>query len=151
MTPLTLNFTDETQILIFANDPDSILASIRPGSIIAQATPSPEAEIASDDPLEECTVTFADGTQLSCAMLQSDLAEADTLPSIVFAERTYNTQIKRLATLETVLDTRLNSAYAVINNMPDKARRIRMHAEYLKRKAAYVSAMEAFVNGAFRD
>lgn len=49
--------------------------------------------------------------------------------------------------VEEKLNARMGAAYSLIINHPDSALQYRMIDEYLKRKAAYVASIEAFIQG----
>lgn len=154
MIPIQVSLLDGSSIIIFTNkDVEAFCNTLLTASASAITDMRSLNEyLKVGDIIVDCTITLADGIQFQCSMYESDLAEAATISSqIMFAERTYNTEYLRMNTVEEILDRRLLQVRNVINNLPNKTRRLKLHDQYLKRKTAYITGLEALVEGAFRD
>ena len=149
-----LVLADNTSLRIFVLDSESFIDKVNnsPSTAIDNVSIPTTCEIntKAGDIIQECQLTLADGTQLYCSMLERDIPEAVAVSNLVVAcEEVFFTEMIRASTLETCLDNRMAAVALVVNNIPDKRRRLNLHKEYLKRKSAYIAALEAMINGEF--
>jgi len=149
MTSLRIVFVDGTNIRVFVKAPEEFEHNI------VSACASIEAVVTDNTPYretpEECSITLVDGVRLTCSMLPSEMTEAcSRSPRVLYCERVYATELLAMATKEECIDARLTAVANVINNIPDKAMRLKLHGMYLKRKEAYAASMEALVDALMR-
>lgn len=151
MTPLIITFRDGGYVRVFIELVDPFLTQVK-ASCSSVYNIEEAVEVVNEDTLRECAITLSDGTRMTCCMPESEIESVETKSKhIMFCEEVFTTELLSLGTQEALLDQRLNGVYSVINNIPDKKRRIKLHREYIKRKSAYIAAMEALIDGAFRD
>lgn len=153
MIPVKVTFVDGSTMRVFVRQPEAFgQQAADTCTTIHSIEELPGVELLPTDKMVECTLTLKDGIRLTCSMLEQDMDNAKAeCAAVLDCEIVYTEQLLELATIETVLDERLKGAYAVINNIPNKLRRLKLHREYLKRKSGYVASLEALIDGSFSD
>ena len=151
MTPIKIVFQSKESITVYSDDPGGFTDSIRDSKPPDIASLEYVDENAVSVPeLTEVQLTLRSGAIVLCQIAKTDVAKTDFIEEIEGCDASNVIAYNKLARLENELDTRFASASAVINNIPDLPFRLELHKAYLKRKQAYVSAIEALVDGALR-
>ena len=150
MTPIKITFQAGETILVYSEDPVGFAESVR-----AANTPEikqmecGDGDLAESE-LEEVQLVLDSGTCILCYIAKTAVAKADIIKGIAECNASTAMTYAKLVKQETALDERFAAARAVINNIPNLGTRQGLHKEYLKRKQAYVSAVEAIVDGVIR-
>lgn len=151
MTPIKIVFVSSESITVYSDDPESFFRSItdaKPPEIkqleYIDATVEPLPELA------EVKLTLKSGAIVLCNIAKTEMPKAAYIKEIVDCDTSNMIAYSKLATLEAELDVRFAATSLVINNVPNLDIRLYLHTEYLKRKSAYVSAIEALVDGVIR-
>lgn len=150
MTPIKIFFQSKEFITVYSDDPDSFAESVlskKPPEIklleyVDEAVDLPE--------LSEVKLTLRSGAIVLCSIAKTDMQKAMYIKEIERCDTSNIIAYGKLANEEAELDLRFTSASAVVNNIPNLDTRLRLHREYMKRKQAYVSAIEALVDGVIR-
>lgn len=150
MTPIKIIFMSHETITVYSDDPgaftDSVLSSkppeIKQIEYVDDAADIPE--------LTEVKLTFQSGAIMLCNIAKAEMPKAQFIREIQDCDTCNIIIYAKMGKQETELDVRFTAASAVINNLPDLAVRLHIHKEYMKRKQAYVSAIEALVDGVIR-
>jgi len=146
MVSLRIIFYDGSFVRVFVRKPELFESQAIDSCSSVECVEPDETNIPEGSKPEECTITLIDGTRLTCSMLRTEMdSAAKVVTAIIDCERTYNTEILELATREEVIDMKLKSVAAIINNVPDKAFRLKLHRKYLSLKLSYAMDMEAMV------
>ena len=153
MTPIKVTFRSGNSITAYSADPDSFarsVADISPPEITnldyekwvdsKQAVPV----------LQEVTISLKSGAILMCEISKEDLEKLSWVDEIEDYSKSTTIQYARLLKTEGELDVKFTSVTAVINNLPNLEVRLHLHREYMKRKAAYIAALEALVDSVIR-
>lgn len=152
MTPIKIIFRSKESLTVYLDDPDSFSESIqnlKPPEIL-QFEYDPADYVKTHPELQEVKLTLQSGAIMLCQIAKTEMSKARYIEEIADCD-TCNTMIyAALAKQENALDVRFVAASAVINNLPDLDTRLHLHKEYMKRKQAYVSAVEALVDGVIR-
>lgn len=150
MTPIKITFQSNETIIVYSEDPDGFAASIQNANTpeIKQMECS-DIETAEIE-LQEVQLVLESGTCILCYIEKQAMARADFITGIAECNISLAMTYAKLAKQEGELDERFESVKAIINNIPDLETRKGLHTEYLKRKTAYVSAIEALVDGVIR-
>jgi hypothetical protein len=85
-----------------------------------------------------------------CKIAKTDMPKALYIKEIIDCDTSNIMAYANLAKQENELDTRFAAASLVINNLPDLDTRLYLHKEYMKRKSAYVSAVESLIDQVIR-
>jgi hypothetical protein len=152
MTPIKITFTSRESITLYSEDPASFVNSIlerKPAEIIDVQYNIMDGRQAAPE-LQEVRLSLESGPCILGFIAKADVAKADYIEEIVECDTTHAITYGKLAKIEIDLDERFTAASAVINNIPDLDVRLTLHEQYLKRKSAYVSAVEALVDGVIR-
>ena len=152
MTPIKIVFQSKECLVVYSDDPSSFSESIR------EKTPPEIVNIEYSDidhlkthpELQEVMLTLQSGAIILCRMAKTDMPKARYIKEIIDCDVSNVMAYAKMGQQETELDARFASASAVINNLPDLDTRLHVHKEYMKRKQAYVSAVEALVDGVIR-
>ena len=151
MIPMTVTFKSGDSLTLYSDDPDSFSKSI------SEAQPPEIVHIeyepgvsASNPKLQEVKLTLQSGAIILCNIAEEQLPKAKYIEEIIDCDPSTAVAYGKMATQEAELDARFAAASAVVNNLPDLDTRLHLHQAYLKRKAAYVSAVEALVDGVIR-
>ena len=153
MTPIKVTFKSGNTITAYSTDPDSFaqsVADIAPPEItnldyekwVDSKLQVPE--------LQEVTISLKSGAIIMCEIPKEDLPKLSWVDEIDDYSETTAIAYARLLKTEGDLDARFTSVTAVINNLPNLKVRLHLHTEYMKRKAAYVAALEALVDSVIR-
>lgn len=153
MTPIKVIFKSGNTITAYSADPDSFarsVADIAPpeitgldyGKWIDSTKLVPE--------LQEVKISLKSGAILMCEIPKEDLEKLATVDEIDDYIESTAIQYARLMSTEADLDAKFTSVTAVINNLPNLEVRLHLHRQYMKRKAAYVAALEALVDSVIR-
>ena len=151
MTPIKIVFQSSESLVVYSDDPESFSRSItdaKPPEIkqleyIDDAVePLPE--------LAEVKLTLRSGAIVLCSIARAEMPKAAYIEEIADCDTSNMIAYSKLATLEAELDVRFAATSLVINNVPNLDTRLYLHTEYLKRKSAYVSAIEALLDGIIR-
>ncbi len=151
MTPIKIVFQSNESIIVYSDDPggfsESVLSSKPPEIkqleyVDEVVEPLPE--------LAEVTLTLQSGAIVLCHIAKAEMPKAQYIEEIVDCGTSNTIAYGNMARQEVELDVKFAAASAVINNLPDLDARLHLHREYMKRKQAYVSAVEALVDGVFR-
>jgi len=100
--------------------------------------------------LQEIAINLRSGSVIMCEIQKTDLNKLAWVEEVVDFEHSNTITYAKLRKAEAELDSRFAAATTVIKNMPNLDVRLYLHKEYLKRKAAYVAALEAIVDGVIR-
>ncbi len=151
MTPIKIVFQSRESLIVYSDDPgafsDSILNAKPPE--IEQLEYVDEA-VESLPELSEVKLTLRSGAIVLCNIAKSEMAKAAYIEEIEGCDTSNVIAYSKLAKEEAELDLRFASASAVVNNIPNLDTRLHLHREYMRRKQAYVSAIEALVDGVIR-
>lgn len=151
MIPIKIIFTSGNSITVYSEDPDffaQCVSNIKPIEIIQLEY---DYDIKGKPPeLEEVKLTLSSGPFLLCNITKEQFAEIHTIQEIVECDKSNVIAYTKLANEEAELDQRFFSATAVINNLPNLDLRLEIHKQYIKRKSAYVAALEALVDSVIR-
>jgi len=150
MTPIKIVFVSDEHLTVYSDDPSAFSASVHnanPPEIkeieyLNEADKTPE--------LTEVKLTLRSGAVVRCCLAKEDMPRAQFIREIVDCDTSDTITYANLARQEHDLDTRFSAVSAIINNIPDLDTRLYLHKEYMKRKQAYISAVEALVDGVFR-
>lgn len=150
MIPITVTFKSGQTITAYSSDPDAFartVAEVSPPEIT-----NIEYEFADQDlpELQEVAMTLQSGALLICEIAKEEVSKIPHIGEI--AEFVESTTIAhaQMAIEEQLLDEKFKAACLVINNIPSLEIRSHLHKQYLKRKAAYVAALEALVDSVIR-
>ncbi len=151
MTPIKIVFMSNETLTVWSTDAGAFTESV------LNAKP-PEikhieyVDVLSDTvpELTDVKLTFPSGAMILCQLPTKALPKARYIPEIVDCETTTAIAYAKMGRDEAALDVRFAAASAVINNLPDLDYRLELHQQYMKRKTAYVSAIESIVDGAIR-
>lgn len=153
MQAILLTFSDDTALNIFVKDTELFVDALD-----KSRTPTVKAlkELKDEDvppgTIVECAMNLVDGFTLMCSIREEDISSlADRCTQVISCEKVYSSELAALLIRESVLDVRMNAVKQVINNIPGNLRRLKLQQQYINRKAAYIAAMEALVEGCFRD
>ncbi len=152
MTPIKIVFKSKECLVVYSDDPSSFSESIRektPPEII-QVEYSDIGHLKSPPELQDVMLTLQSGAVILCKVAKTDMSKAQYIEEIADCDVSNVMAYAKMGQQETELDARFASASAVINNLPDLDTRLHLHKEYMKRKQAYVSAVEALVDGVIR-
>ena len=152
MIPIKVTFKSGQSIVTWATDPDEFartVADISPPEI--SGLDYTWADVNQTPPeLQEVKINLKSGLIILCEVPKSDLDKLAWVNEIVDFEHSNTIAYTNLIRAEAELDNRFSALTAVINNLPDLDVRLCLHREYMKRKAAYVVALEAIVDGVIR-
>jgi len=150
MKPIKIVFMSKEFITVYSDDPDSFAESMlgkKPPEIkqleyIDEVVETPE--------LAEVRLTLQSGAIVLCNIAKSDMPKAEYIEEIADCNTSNMIAYGKLAIQEAELDVRFAASSLVINNIPHLDTRLHIHREYVKRKQAYVTAIEALVDGVIR-
>ena len=150
MTPIKLTFQSNECIMIYSEDPVGFAESVG-----AAHTPEirqmeyGDSDVAESE-LEEVQLVLESGTCILCYIEKATMAKADFIAGIAECNASTAMAYAKMVKQEADLDERFGACRGVISNIPDLDVRLHLHREYLKRKQAYVSAIEAIVDGVIK-
>lgn len=149
MIPIKVVFQSGEHLTLYAEDPNQFsesLLEIKPPEVrhleIVEETEIPE--------LAEIRFSLRSGATVLCHLAKAEVPKAQYIEEITDCEPCTTMTYAKLAKQEADLDARFTASSLVINNLPDLDVRLHLHKEYMKRKQAYVSAIEALVDGVIR-
>lgn len=151
MTPIRVTFKSGHFITAWSTDPDSFarsVADVQPPEITnieyvrAVSDTVPE--------LQEMTINLKSGSTLMCEIPKAELSKLRWVDEIENFQQSTTIAYARMAQEEAELDARFTAASSVINNLPHLPTRLHVHKQYLKRKAAYIAAVEALVDSVIK-
>jgi len=150
MIPIRVIFKSGQFITAYSNDPDSFAQSV--ADVSPPEITNIEYNLSDEETpeLQEVTLTLNSGALLLCEIPKSEVVKIAHIKEVADCAETATIAYARMASEERSLDDRFQSATAVINNLPIISTRMYLHQEYLKRKAAYVAALEALVDSVIR-
>jgi hypothetical protein len=151
MVPINVRFKSGAELTVYANDPvafantfgDTLPPELSEVSYLPTATHTTKK-------LKEVKLTLLGGATILCDIAEEDVRRADFIDEIADCDETNLITYAQMANDENELDVRFHSVSQVITNLSDSTTKMHLQKEYLKRKAAYVSALEALVDGVFR-
>lgn len=145
MTPLLLTLSaGEELYVLMQNSTAAFEGQQSPDILNVQAMDCESSLDASE--IAECTIRFAKGTTLICHVPRKSLPRISSLDAVIDAKETMYAEYAKMQAEEDALDARMESVKQFINNYPKVHARVELHKQYLKRKAAYVAALEALVD-----
>lgn len=151
MTPIKIVFQSSESLIVYSDDPgafaDSVLSQKPPE--IKELEYTDKAEEALPE-LAEVMLTLQSGAIVLCSIAKAEMPKARYIEEIADCDTCNTITYAKLGEQEAELDVRFAAVSAVINNLPDLGVRLHLHREYMKRKQAYVSAIEALVDGVIR-
>lgn len=151
MIPIKVTFTSGEFITAYSSDPDSFARTVAEVSPPEIAGLDYEFGIVSNIPeLQEVTLTLQSGALVICEIPKTEVVKIPRIVEVADFAETSTIAYSRMAVEEAFLDEKFRAACAVINNIPILSIRSQLHREYLKRKAAYVAALEALVDSVIR-
>lgn len=151
MVPIKVVFKSGQFITAYSSDPDSFartIANVSPPEIT-----NVEYEFITDQTepeLQEVTLTLQSGALLLCEIAKTEITKIPCITEVADFAETSTIAYARMVAEENLLDERFKAVTLVINNIPVFSIRSYLHKEYLKRKAAYVAALEALVDSIIR-
>lgn len=151
MIPVKVTFASGGFLTIYTEDPDLFSKSVsemKPPEIKGIEYDR-DAHVETPT-LDEVRLTLNSGAVMLCMLPKGDMAKARYITDISDCDHTTTITYAKLAKDEEDLDTRLAAVKNVVNNLPDLSVRLHLHKEYIKRKRAYVAALEATIDGAMR-
>ena len=152
MTPIKITFQSKESLTVYSDDPTSFSESVhnaKPPEII-RVEYSDIDHLKSHPELQEVKLTLQSGAIMLCEMAKAEMPKARYIEEITDCDTCNTIAYARLVERETKLDARFAATRAVINNLPDLDTRLHRHKEYMRRKQAYVSAIESLVDGVIR-
>ena len=151
MTPIQIKFRDGVEIQVFSADPQKFVDSVMETSPpeVLEMTYSEHISV-DESEVHEASISLHSGHVILCNMKASDIHKVSRLTTVSGCERTFFHSYAKMNKDEAELDQRFQSACLVINNIPDIPTRHNLHQAYIKRKRAYVAALEALVDGVIR-
>lgn len=151
MTPIKIVFQSSESLVVYSDDPDAFADSVlntKPPEI-KELEYTDKAEEALPE-LQEVKLTLRSGAIVLCNIAKAEMPKAQYIEEIADCDTCNTIAYAKLGEQEAELDARFEAIRAVINNLPDLDVRLHLHKEYMKRKQAYVSAIEALVDGVIR-
>lgn len=152
MIPIKVTFKSGQFITAWSTNPDEFahsVADISPPEISGLDYTWADHDKTPPE-LQEVTINLKSGSVIMCEIPKAELEKLSHVDEIFDYQKSTTITYAKLVKDEVELDSRFSAATAVINNMPNLDVRLYMHKEYLKRKAAYVAALEAIVEGCIR-
>lgn len=151
MMPIKIVFRSSESLTVYSDDPgafaDSVLSAKPPE--IKELEYTDEAEEVLPE-LQEVKLTLQSGAIVLCQIAKAEMPKAQYIEEIADCDTCNTITYAKLGEQEAELDVRFTAVRAVINNLPDLGVRLHLYKEYMKRKQAYVSAVEALVDGVIR-
>jgi len=152
MTPIKIVFQSKECLVVYSADPESFSESIlstKPPEIMRVEYGDID-HLKVHPELQEVKLTLQSGAIMLCKIAKTEMPKAQYIEEIVDCDISNVMAYTELAKQETELDLRFAAASLVINNLPDLDTRLYLHRQYMKRKQAYVSAVEALIDGVIR-
>lgn len=151
MIPIKIEFKSGQFITAYSSDPDSFAQTVTDVSPPEISGIDYEFDVDQKTPeLQEVTMTLQSGSLILCEIPKAEVVKIPYIKEIVDFAETSTITYARMVAEESKLDERFKAATLVINNIPTLSIRSYLHKEYLKRKAAYVAALEALVDSIIR-
>lgn len=153
MTPITLVFHCGTTLTVYSEIPDAFAKTVAEASPpeIKSMEYDRDTETEADVPdLQEVSMLLDSGSLLLCQIATSEIPKAEFIDGITYCKPSTLLEYAKMAKDEKAIDDRYASVTTVINNIPDLEVRKHLHIEYIKRKRAYVAALEALIDGTLR-
>jgi CTP synthase (UTP-ammonia lyase) len=148
--PIRLTFASRVHLWAYSDDPqafvDSFLKTMPQEIVDIQCG----AEVAIVPELVEVTLHLESGSNIICYIAKTDVAKADYIQEIVKCEQTHMIALSNVLKDHDSLQERLIAVTNVITNIPNDEVRIAMLKDFMKRKTAYVAALESLVDGWIR-
>ena len=150
MIPIKIFFQSSESLIVYSDNPEAFsesvlsqrLPEIKLLEYVDEAVETPE--------LAEVKLTLRSGAIMLCNIAKGDMPKANYIAEITDCDINNTLAYAKMGQQEAELDVRFAAASAIINNLPDLDVRLHLHKEYMKRKQAYVSVVEALVDGAIR-
>jgi len=154
MTPIKIKFRGGESLLIFAREPISFAESvhnINPPEIASLTYPT-ESNLDEPDPneLQEIKISLDSGGIIICYIHKDAQNKIRFIEGVESVENSTVIAYHKLKEEEIRLNARWKAVRDVINNIPNEDTRLYLHQEYLKRRRAYVAAVEALIEGMIR-
>ena len=152
MTPIKIIFQSKESLVVYSDDPESFQESVlntKPPEIMRLEYGDID-HLKVHPELQEVKLTLQGGAIMLCKIAKTEMPKAEYIEEIVNCDVCNAITYAEMAKQEVELDLRFAAASAVINNLPDLDTRLYLHKEYMKRKQAYVSAVESLVDGVIR-
>jgi hypothetical protein len=150
MTAIKMVFQSGEHLTIYAEDPsvfsDSLLELKPPEIRYLELT---DEDVVTPE-LVEVRFSLKSGAIVLCHLAKTEMPKARYIQEIVDCGPCTTMTYAKIVEQDAGLDARFTAASNVINNLPDLDTRLYLHKEYMKRKQAYVSAVEALVDGVIR-
>ena len=151
MIPIKVTFKSGQFITAYSTDPDSFARSVADVSPPEISGIDYEFDTDQKTPeLQEVTLTLQSGALILCEIPVTEVEKIPCIREVADFAETSTIAYARMAAEEKLLDERFLAATLVINNISILSVRSHLHKEYLKRKAAYVAALEALVDSVIR-
>ncbi len=152
MRPIKMIFSSGETLVVYSDDPRSFSDSVleaKPPEI--RQIEYNENDVDEQLDLVEVKLTLQSGAIILCNLPKTKVAKALYIQEIVDCDSSNAIAYSRMARIESDLDERYKAACTVINNLPDLDVRLYLHKEYMRRKQAYVAAIEALIDGVIRS
>lgn len=152
MTPIKIIFQSNESLIVYSDDPESFSESV----LSAKPPEIKQLEYngfdcpANRPELQEVKLTLRSGAIVLCNIAKTEMPKAQYIEEIEDCDTCNTITYAKMGQQEAELDVRFAAASAVINNLSDLGVRLHLHKEYMKRKQAYVAAIEALVDGVIR-
>ena len=153
MTPIKVIFKSGNTITAYSADPDSFaqtVADVSPPEITGLDYGKWVDSTKLVPELQEVKISLKSGAVLMCEIPKEDLDKLRLVDEIEDYSESTTIQYARLMNAEAELDKKFGAVTAVINNLPNLEVRLHLHRQYMKRKAAYIAALEALVDSVIR-
>ena len=150
MTPIKITFKAGETIVVYSDDPAGFAESVGNAHTPEIRHMEYDDTNVPDTDLQEVQLMLVSGTTILCHIAKKHVAKVDFITGIAACTESLALAYAALAKREADLDERFGCVRAVINNIPDLNIRKDLHTEFLKRKTAYVSAIESLVDGVIR-
>lgn len=145
MTPLLLTLSTGEELYVLMQNSTAAFEGQQSPDILSVQAMNIESTL-DESEIAECTIQFTKGTTLICHVPRKSLARISSLDAVINAKETMFAEYAKMQTEENALDLRVESVKQFVNNFPKIKTRAELHRQYLKRKAAYVAALEALVD-----
>jgi len=151
MTPVKVTFQSGHFLMVYSADPDSFLETFTQLSPPEIKTIEYDRDVKeSTAKLQEVTIKLKSGSVIIGMLPEADIAKAQVLDEIQDCTISHNLAYAKLMKDEADIDARLEVIKNISNNIPCLETREYVHQQYIRRKRAYVAALEAIIDGVMR-
>lgn len=143
-------FKEVTEPLIVYFPPDIDLESLQGITDFEELTTYDDANI-SEESLVECKIGLVSGDFIFGLLTEPDFIEINGHPKVMWCVEDDTREKFNLVAVDEALNKRAVAAYSLLISHPSPELRKAMIKEFLKRKAAYIAAVEALVQGMTKE